>query len=102
MGALRPPNLDAIGFESNDVIPPRQWHFDGMLESTKQWSPFSVLLGVALSDQSLPNCGNLIAFKGSHDILQPMVREESQVPGTHSFLGEDGADIVKPEMRNGE
>jgi len=79
---------------------PRQWHFDGMLPS-KHWSPFALLLGVALSDQTLPNCGNLIAFKGSHHILQPMVREESQAPGTHPFLSEDHAGI-KPELSNGE
>jgi ectoine hydroxylase-related dioxygenase (phytanoyl-CoA dioxygenase family) len=51
-----------------------QWHIDGM--DTGKHSPFSLLVGVALSDQSQPDCGNLIAFPGSHHSLHPLLREQ--------------------------
>mmetsp|Transcript_104292 Transcript_104292/g.185390 ORF Transcript_104292/g.185390 Transcript_104292/m.185390 type:complete len:524 (-) Transcript_104292:146-1717(-) len=100
--ALRPPNLNAVGLEEDASIPPKQWHIDGMYKAELDNSPFSLLVGVALSDQTLPNSGNLIAFAGSHHILQPMVQQEAAVPGTHPFLNQKGVDEGKPELRNGQ
>jgi len=104
--ALRPPHLNSLGLEDDASTQPKQWHFDGMhkvdSEVERQNSPFSLLVGVALSDQMLPNCGNLIAFPGSHRILQAMVQQEAAVPGTHPFLNQRDADEGKPELRNGQ
>jgi len=100
--ALRPPNLDAVGINDSDLLPLMQWHIDGMIEREAQFSSFSVLVGVALSDQLQPNCGNLIAFAGSHHALQPMVRQEVETPGSYPFLGNKGDNGGKPELRNGQ
>lgn len=103
--ALRAPNPDAAAIDDNEQLPPKhpkQWHIDGMIERDGQFSNFSVLVGVALSDQLQPNCGNLIAFAGSHHVLQPMVRQEVETPGSYPFLGNRGDDGGKPELRNGQ
>jgi hypothetical protein len=96
-------DLGAAGYENNEQIPPRTWHVDG-LKPSSHWSPFSLLVGVALSDQSLPNCGNLISFKGSHHVMQSMVCEEFRKKGSHPFLSEEGADNedLRPPLTNGE
>jgi hypothetical protein len=99
--ALRPPSDEGADLESNTKMLDKRWHFDGMLPE-KSWTSFALLVGIALSDQSLPNSGNLIAFKGSHQILQPMVREESQAPGSHAFLSGTAKQDAQPELRNGE
>ena len=49
-----------------------QWHTDGMDKG--EYAPFTVLIGVALSDQMLPYSGNLCVFPGSHYSLQEFVR----------------------------
>ena len=53
----------------------RSWHLDGMDRGT--YGPFSLLIGVALSDQSSGNCGNLAVHPGSHHTLQPFLKRYS-------------------------
>lgn len=53
----------------------RSWHLDGMDRGT--YGPFSLLIGVALSDQSLGNCGNLAVHPGSHHTLKPFLKQYS-------------------------
>lgn len=96
--ALRGPNLAATPLK-DDAIPPKQWHIDGMGKG--QHSPFSVLLGVALSDQTQPNCGNLVAFRGSHQVLQPLIRREVESE-SGMFSDEGGRAESKPALTGGQ
>jgi len=67
--ALRPPKLRGGTAE----ISPTAWHTDGMVGN--QHSPFTLLVGIALSSQSTPNSGNLVVHPGSHEILQKVYRD---------------------------
>ena len=51
----------------------RRWHIDGLAQG--KHSPFSLLIGVALSDQLEEYSGNLCVFPGSHHSLQPFLKE---------------------------
>jgi len=50
--------------EVEDKRPETRYHIDGM--GKNKLCPFSLLCGVALSDQSRPEMGNLHVFPGSH------------------------------------
>lgn len=95
--ALRAPKLGVTPL-SEDSIPPKQWHIDGMDKDNH--SPFSILLGVALSDQSQPNSGNLVAFQGSHHVLHPLLRREVEA-GTWNWRNGEGDD-TKPALAGGQ
>jgi len=41
--ALRPPQSDAVGINDSDLLPPKQWHIDGMIEREAQFSNFSLM-----------------------------------------------------------
>jgi len=62
--ALRFPQPLQKGHLAPDKKPGYVYHIDGM--GLKNVFPFTMLCGVALSDQSKPNCGNLHVFPGSH------------------------------------
>jgi hypothetical protein len=62
--ALRFPLAPEHGFDVPDVKPGTAYHIDGMGQN--KLCPFSLLCGVALSDQLMPNRGNLHVFPGSH------------------------------------
>jgi len=62
--ALRFPLPPGRGHRVPDVKPGTVYHVDGM--GLNRLFPFTVLCGVALSDQSKPDCGNLHVFPGSH------------------------------------
>jgi len=96
--ALRGPDLKGAPLKDGEM-PPKVWHIDGMDKG--KHSPFSVLLGVALSDQSQPNCGNLVAFRGSHHVLQPLLRTEVEA-GSSLFSKEDWTGDKKPSFTDGE
>jgi ectoine hydroxylase-related dioxygenase (phytanoyl-CoA dioxygenase family) len=51
------------------------WHIDGF-SGKGQHSPFTLLLGVCLSDTPEPGCGNLALHPGCHRTLQQSVCEE--------------------------
>jgi hypothetical protein len=51
----------------------KKWHIDGLAQESH--SPFSLLIGVALSDQFEENSGNLCVFPGSHHSLSPFLKE---------------------------
>jgi len=47
------------------------WHIDGMEKVFGgENHPFTLLLGIALSDQTKPDCGNLRVYPGSHIKMQ--------------------------------
>ena len=48
------------------------WHIDGL--PSGNFAMFSLLIGVALSDQTVEGCGNLGVFPGSHFELQPYIQ----------------------------
>mmetsp|Transcript_57429 Transcript_57429/g.105622 ORF Transcript_57429/g.105622 Transcript_57429/m.105622 type:complete len:492 (-) Transcript_57429:128-1603(-) len=62
--ALRFPQPIAAGFDIPDEKPGTRYHIDGMGQN--KLAPFSLLCGVALSEQTKPNMGNLHVFPGSH------------------------------------
>jgi hypothetical protein len=62
--ALRFPQPPEKGFDVPDAKPGTQYHIDGMGQN--RLCPFSLLCGVALSDQSRPSMGNLHVFPRSH------------------------------------
>lgn len=90
--ALRFPQPPARGDDIPDVKPGTRYHIDGMGEN--KLCPFSLLCGVALSDQSKPNGGNLHVFPGSH--LHPELQQYYQERINHSDQGED--DQSKPDL----
>jgi len=49
------------------------WHIDGV--DKLDFAPFSLLIGVVLSDQPDVNMGNLCVYPGSHHTLRPCVRK---------------------------
>lgn len=53
----------------------KSWHLDGMDKG--QYGPFSLLIGVALSDQMVDNCGNLAVHPGSHHVLKSFLKQYS-------------------------
>jgi len=57
------------------MIGGRSWHLDGMDRGT--YAPFSLLIGVALSDQTSDNCGNLGVHRGSHHTLKAFLKQYS-------------------------
>lgn len=56
-----------------------EWHTDGMRQG--QLHPFSLLVGVTLSDVREPNAGNFTVFPGSHINLQHLLRENGTLDG---------------------
>lgn len=90
--ALRFPQPPQKGHETPDQRPGTHYHIDGM--GGNQLCPFSLLCGVALSDQTRPEMGNLHVFPGSH------LHE-----GLHSYYREkiddddqNEADDTKPDL----
>lgn len=53
----------------------KSWHLDGMDRGF--YGPFSLLVGVALSDQLVDDCGNLGVHPGSHHVLKSFLRQYS-------------------------
>merc|ERR1712125_110496 len=62
--ALRFHQRPDVGHDVPDIKPGTKYHIDGMGQN--RLCPFSMLVGIALSDQTKPNCGNLHVFPGSH------------------------------------
>lgn len=68
----------ALRFPENAPPPPHthlgglHWHTDGMDKG--DFAPFTLLVGVALTDQPAPLHGNLCVFDGSHYTLQDTFR----------------------------
>ena len=56
-----------------------EWHTDGMRQGKR--NPFSLLLGVALSDMSEPFQGNFTVFPGSHVTLHGLQMEGGRIKG---------------------
>jgi hypothetical protein len=70
----------ALRFPKMDEEPPadgrltgQRWHIDGMKKG--DYAPFSMLIGIALTDQPLPFMGNLCVYPGSHNSLKEPVRK---------------------------
>jgi len=74
-------------------LPGTQWHIDGF--GLGLHSPFTLLLGVTLSEASSPLSGNFTVFPGSHLSLQSKVKEIVE-RGDGSFSNEGLAD--KPDL----
>lgn len=111
--------------EAIDATPQmeRGWHIDGMDRGPGIFSSFSLLVGVALSDQSMPGCGNLLVYPESHmrnDIQDwllrwaagdasgrpdlggapvPVLLEPGDVVVAHRFLAHSGSKNYSPNIR---
>ena len=66
----------------------------------QQHSPFSLLVGVTLSDVLQPNHGNFCVFPGSHHTLLPLLKEQV-VKGSSLFSNESQSSDEKPAFHNG-
>lgn len=74
-----------------------EWHCDGMQRD--EHSPFTLLLGVALTDQTEPGSGQLIVFPGSHTKVFQSYKERVKTHGGTLF--ETGRSPGKPQFFNG-
>jgi len=101
----------------------RGWHIDGMDRGPGIFSSFSLLVGVALSDQSTPGCGNLLVYPEAHmrsDVQGwlrrwasgdgsgrpsleadpvPVLLEPGDVVLAHRFLAHSGSKNYSPNIR---
>lgn len=69
----------------------RCWHIDGFAKNG-QHSPFTLLVGVCLSDAPAAGYGNLAVHPGAHVTLQQAVREQVAARAAHfSLIGDDSA-----------
>ena len=80
--------------DTDEKIAANQWHIDGMGKG--KHSPFSLLVGITLSEVAGPNRGNLCVFPASHQVLLPIIKEEVR-QGTQPL----GNPATKPEFHNG-
>lgn len=67
-------------------------HVDGL--SNGKHSPFSVLVGISLSDWTEPNNGNFCVWPGSHTKIVPILREILDNPKENDFP-KDGVVLSK-------
>ncbi|OQS02316.1 hypothetical protein THRCLA_05303 [Thraustotheca clavata] len=84
VGAVVPPQGAQIALRFPEIGPDYQpkgneWHTDGMRQG--KWNPFSLLVGIALSDVQQPQSGNLIVFPKSHQTLHGMLQEGGILAG---------------------
>ncbi|KAG8461973.1 hypothetical protein KFE25_013992 [Diacronema lutheri] len=72
-----PPGQDALNWPRQGAPPVarpfEQWHVDGMHRTATY--PFALLVAIALSDQTRPDCGNLHASRGSHWPITNAIRQ---------------------------
>ena len=61
----------------------RQWHVDGMRQGKR--NPFSLLLGVALSECPSSFTGNFTVFPGSHRAIHSLILEKGRLRGVDEF-----------------
>jgi len=86
--ALRFPTEGPCSSEEQELRRGRAYHVDGFAKGLH--SPFTVLVGVCLSDQPQPLCGNLAVHPGAHWRLQSQVRD---------LLGRQDDDLArKPDL----
>lgn len=95
--ALRYPQLSDP--PTSGLLGGNHWHIDGMDKGDH--SPFTLLVGVALSDQLEPFVGNLCVWPGSHHIIQSTIRRllAEDVPfGVRSLgtVGAGGGPLMNP------
>ena len=117
IGSTASPNFDiiaeplcqlALRFPENSPPPPNtllgglQWHTDGMDKG--DYAPFTLLVGVALTDQPAPLHGNLCVFENSHYTLQDDIRTiaRSTPPYDMSYARRDLGEPVQLQLRVGD
>ncbi len=72
--ALRFPQVELSG-EREALLAGRDWHTDGLRKG--KLHPFSILLGIALSDVQEPWHGNLVVWKGTHRLIHRCLQGEN-------------------------
>ena len=72
----------------------RRWHVDGFGEG--KHSPFTLLVGVCLSDCVNPGSGNFAVHPGAHWTLQEAVR--AQVANGGEAFSSEGINEQKPDL----
>ncbi|TYZ65337.1 hypothetical protein PybrP1_012661 [[Pythium] brassicae (nom. inval.)] len=83
-GKVRPPTGAQLALRFPELGEPREprgteWHTDGMRQGKRH--PFSLLLGVALSDVREPLAGNLTVFPESHARLHALLTADGRLEG---------------------
>ncbi|DBA03456.1 TPA: hypothetical protein N0F65_002864 [Lagenidium giganteum] len=84
IGKVAPPQGAQIALRFPELGEPREplgteWHTDGMRQG--KLHPFTLLLGVALSEVREPLSGNFTVFPGSHQSLAKMLRPDGKLAG---------------------
>lgn len=88
--ALRFPEVDEHGTPTRDPnvkLSGTEWHTDGMRQGRA--SPFTLLLGVALSATPSPMTGNLAVFPRSHDLLHKLLLPGGRLRGVDDKDGRE-------------
>mmetsp|Transcript_19265 Transcript_19265/g.64573 ORF Transcript_19265/g.64573 Transcript_19265/m.64573 type:complete len:270 (+) Transcript_19265:58-867(+) len=88
--AIRPPNA---GDPLPHVPAGKRWHVDGFVNG--QHSPFTVLVGVSLTDMSAPGKGNLAVHRHHHLRLHRLMAGE---PGAPSNFALDASMPDRPDL----
>ncbi|GLD93211.1 hypothetical protein PINS_up001803 [Pythium insidiosum] len=83
-GRVVPPRGAQIAMRFPELGEPRdpvgtEWHTDGMRQG--KLHPFTLLLGVTLSDVHEPLAGNFTVFPGSHRSLHKLLRDDGKLEG---------------------
>jgi hypothetical protein len=83
-GKLVPPRGGQIALRFPELGEPRdptgtEWHTDGMRQGRRH--PFTLLLGITLSNVSEPLAGNFTVFPGSHRSLHKLLRDDGKLDG---------------------
>jgi hypothetical protein len=83
-GNVEPPSGAQIALRFPELGDPRdplgsEWHTDGMRQG--KLHPFTLLVGVALSDATEPLAGNLTVFPESHRTLQRLLTADGKLRG---------------------
>jgi hypothetical protein len=81
---LSEPKGAQIALRFPELGPPREplgteWHTDGMRQG--KLHPFSLLVGITLSDVREPLAGNFTVFPGSHEVLCNRLKEDGTLEG---------------------
>jgi len=101
--ALRFPKKAAMNPLKTKIFDLFSWHIDGMERVFGGDNhPFSLLLGIALSDQMKPDCGNLRVYPGSHLKMQEPYKKAIAVQSPLDMKAVDVGDPVQVLLAPGD
>ncbi|KAJ9447077.1 hypothetical protein DIPPA_23871 [Diplonema papillatum] len=97
--ATRPPDALRADMDLSEDLGNHRWHIDGCQGNGTPFA-FSMLVGVALSDQSVKNHGNLCVWPGSHRRILPYVKKAFEAKETYFDHGRPNMGAGKQVLMN--